>query len=494
MKKRIALLVKTIVFLSVLAMCLLATSLIVERKSSYHKNEMFMQEAEKGHIDAFVLGSSHVINGINPIQLFDEHGYTFYNLGGYGSVLLSSYWQFRLALAEHIPDLVVIDAYMLENDIRYIDDPGANVDSDELHLNIDRFPLSRTKIAAIDDMFEQQDKKYPFLADYIIYHDRWKELEADDFKRLTGTADINRLMGAVMEYEVHPAEFTYTDMQAGTLGRDTVGTTYLRRIIEDCLSRDVKVMVVTVPFLAMQENQEAAHTAEQIAEEYGVYSLNMLDIPGIIDYNMDMADAGHLNVIGSRKVTKYLGDYISSVTELTDHRGDEEYALWQQLSDEYEEEVIALSEGNENLYSQLLMLQLSAGQKTWALSMRGESMACADPVLIRSLKALGATENIDRAAAEGCSYFIVSDHGTVSDFAGDSEEEYTVDTSDGVLTYQPAGAIYRVLYLGDDRENNLLYSDDHAYTDIQMIFFEDGGITSRQYYTCDHFEYEYEQN
>lgn len=124
MKRKFLLLTKTVAFLLILLFCFMAVALVVERKSSYIKNEMYIQEAEKEHVDVFFLGSSHVINGINPVQLYDEQGITAYNLGGYGSVLLSSYWQFRLALERRIPDLVVIDAYMLENDIRYVDDPS----------------------------------------------------------------------------------------------------------------------------------------------------------------------------------------------------------------------------------------------------------------------------------------------------------------------------------------------------------------------------------
>ena len=111
MKRKFLLLTKTVAFLLILLFCFMAVALVVERKSSYIKNEMYIQEAEKEHVDVFFLGSSHVINGINPVQLYDEQGITAYNLGGYGSVLLSSYWQFRLALERRIPDLVVIDAY-----------------------------------------------------------------------------------------------------------------------------------------------------------------------------------------------------------------------------------------------------------------------------------------------------------------------------------------------------------------------------------------------
>ena len=263
-------------FLVLALACLYLVSLLVERKTSYLKNEMFFREASRDHIDVFFLGSSHVINGINPVQLYEEQGCTSYNLGGYGSVLLSSYWQFRMALPYTTPDLVVVDAYMLENDIRTMDDPASNVNSDELHLNIDRFPLSRTKIAAVNDMIADPGKRLQYLVDFSIYHDRWKELQAEDFERITGTAGINQMMGAELMYELHSAEFTWQDFPYGTLAQVTVSTTYLRRLIGECQSRGIRIAVVTVPYLAMQDGQDAAHTAEAICAEFGTPYLNML--------------------------------------------------------------------------------------------------------------------------------------------------------------------------------------------------------------------------
>ena len=493
MRKKLFIAVRDILFLILLLCCIIAASLLVERKSSFNKNEMFFKEAKKDHIDALILGSSHVINGINPLQLYEEYGYTSYNLGGYGSVLLSSYWQLMLALDHCTPKLVIIDSYMLENDVRYIDDPNANVSSDELHLNIDRFPLSRMKYHAINDMFENQDKKYAYWFDFIVYHDRWKELDSADFKRFTKDADINRMMGAVMDYETHSAEYEYVDYQAGTLEQETVGTHYLRMILNTCRDRGIQAVVVTVPFLAMAENQAAAHTADQIAAEYGFPSLNMLEVPGIIDINADMADPGHLNVLGCQKVTSYLGSYLSQTCPLTDHREDPSYEEWNKCLDEYHSELASMTEGNEDLYTQLMMYSLSGSEKTFVVSIRGDSAVYADPTLIRQLRSLGAGEALDMAVSEKCSYLLVSDHGNISEFAGDGEDVY-IETAEGSLTYTPASAIYRVLALNGDTENNYLYSDDHAYADVQLLGFSGGNLSSHQYYTCDHFTYDYDEN
>ena len=70
------------------------------------------------------------------------------------------------------------------------------------------------------------------------------------------------------------------------------------------------------------------------------------------------------------------------------------------------------------------------------------------------------------------------------------------DTTMGSIAYTPVADIYQALYINGDEENNVIYDDEHAYADIQMLFLgqeNDSGFESHQYYTCDHFEYGYSE-
>jgi hypothetical protein len=242
----------------------------------------------------------------------------------------------------------------------------------------------------------------------------------------------------------------------------------------------------------MQQGQQASRSADQIAQEYGVPSLNMLKGTGVIDYNTDMVDAGHLNILGATKATKCLGDFIKNNVELPDHRNEAGYERWQECAESFYEQLDEISRGNDNLYSQLLMLQQNQKNDNFVISIRGSSMVYADEILKRMLRALGAYGEFDRAIAEGKSYILISDHGHIYECAGDFDEEVDIDTTDGTLTYIAASDIYRILYFNGDTDNNLLYSDNHAYADIQLLFFEDERLAAHQYYTSDHFEYDYQ--
>ena len=137
------------------------------------------------------------------------------------------------------------------------------------------------------------------------------------------------------------------------------------------------------------------------------------------------------------------------------------------------------------------MLKLNQEKETYAVSIRGASSVYADSTLIRQLKLLGASDMLENAIANKCSYLLISDHGIITEFAGDGEER-TVETSGGTLTYIPASDIFRVLNINGDTEMNYLYSDDHAYADVQLLFLDEGTVSIQQFYTSEHFTYDFD--
>mgnify|MGYP002861187243 CR=1 FL=1 len=98
MKKTLANVFKSIIFLILLSLAIAATVVIVKRKESDYKYTDFFNEAKKDHIDVLFMGSSHVINAINPVFLFEEYGITSYNMGGHGAMLQATYWELEEAL------------------------------------------------------------------------------------------------------------------------------------------------------------------------------------------------------------------------------------------------------------------------------------------------------------------------------------------------------------------------------------------------------------
>ena len=177
MKRKINIALKCIFFTIAVGFILNAATIVLERKDSLYKYADFFDMAKKDQIDVLFIGSSHVINAINPTVLYNEYGYTSYNMGGHGSLLQSTYWELREALQYTTPKWVVVDAYMLEKNYRYLDDRDANPDEDEvntsveqLHLNMDVWPFNSLKVEAVNDLIQDKSIRREFLFNFLVYH------------------------------------------------------------------------------------------------------------------------------------------------------------------------------------------------------------------------------------------------------------------------------------------------------------------------------------
>ncbi len=497
MNKKVNLFLKTIVFLAIFAVCLSLVIVITERKESYIKNKAFFDEAKKDHIDVLFLGSSHVINGINPAVLYENYGITSYNLGGHGSLLQESYWQLIRALDYCEPEYVVVDAYMLEKNYQYLDlmdeessDEDRNTSIEQLHLNMDAYPLSKLKIAAVNELISDPEIRKEFLFDFLVYHDRWKELSGDDFGKFTGDIGINKIMGAEMRYGVKTDVDVYDKAPEGeTIPDITVGGEYLMKIIDECQRRGIGIVVTYLPFSATTTDQIAAESAEEIAAMYDVTCLNMLKVDGIIDEASDLNDHGHLNAIGAMKATNYIGQWLSENSDLEDHRTDAEYSSFDDACAAYNKEITDYAKDCTNLEEKINLLSQS-GDNT-IVFINEESAALYDAGIQHLIENLSGDNVIEEAAAQGGPYFLIIDKGTGEKYesAGMNALE-GINSSLGELCYVPVEKKFRLLYPTSDEEINYLYEDNHTSEDIQIISYgNDGEIISHLYFTSAGREY-----
>lgn len=486
-KKTLQVLIKSFIFIIILSACIFAVMIVLQRKDSRIKYADFFDEAKKDHIDVLFMGSSHVINGINPMELFEQYGFTSYNMGGHGSVMQATYWELIEALDYCTPKWVVVDAYMLEKNYQYLDEMDGSASESEiktsveqLHLNMDVWPLNKLKIAAISDLIKEQSVRNEFLFDFLIYHSRWNDLDSEDYKALFGKEERNSLMGAEMRYdvEISPVSYPYPS-ENETLGEHTVGQEYLMKIIDECQRRGIGVLVTYFPFCATTQDRIAANSAGVIANMYDVPYINMLDA-GIIDLNTDLNDIGHLNAAGAHKVTDYVGKWLYDNANLKDHRNDEDYADWMQRVLDYDDECIALACDNSNLYTQLEMLSLS--NVSSIIYFNHNSMVFSDDSIKSLIINISGTDIISTSVGP---YILINDVSCDKVFEAQGDD--TIDGADtmlGTMVYQPVEDRFRLLYAKENEEYNYLYDDEHLLYDIQIITYSNdtGEVLTHNYY------------
>lgn len=311
---------------------------LVQRKDSDYKyHDFFAQEED---FDVLFLGTSHIINGVFPMELWKDYGIVSYNFGGHANRIATSYWVMENALAYTTPKLIVMDIYYLCEQEKTFEDISY------LHISLDTFPFTLTKCRAVMDLLDdpfmekkiadgtatEDEKREPmgFLWDFSVYHPRWTYLEEDDFAAKAGVEK-----GAESRIGVigpRPADQLDPITPQNPPG-DTVGEQYLRRLIERCQSRGIDILLTYMPMPPSQPSQQEAGRGAKIAAEYGVGYIDFLDMD-VVDYGTDMYDGNyHLNPSGARKVTEYLGRYITEYYDIPDRRQDPAYSSWY---DDYE--------------------------------------------------------------------------------------------------------------------------------------------------------------
>lgn len=493
MKKKLFLGIKICCFCILLIGAFYLSCKVVQSKAADNRYAGFFEGAKDGTLDALIFGTSHVINGINPVQMYSETGITSFNMGAYGSPFSSIYWQMVLAFEEYEPKLVIVDSYMLEYDVRYQDDPNANATLEMQHNVLDAYPLSVMKLRACNDMFESNKTKLEFAFPFILYHDRWKELEKNDYLTLVGKGDDNKLKGADILYTLHADQYNYyANPDYNQLETETIGTQYFRRIILECQKRGIQVVAMSIPYNAQELGQRANGTARKICEEYGVPYCDMLGVEGLIDVNIDLSDSGHLNALGMKKATSYLGNWlinnnVTATAGMDDHRDDEEYSSWDSLAQKSEKKTRDEVLFQTDLYSQLMLMSMS--DEDFIIKINGSTEVYSDNTLLSLIRGINPDTEVLQAKESNQPFFLIKNNGVIEEFVGYGEAR-SWETNMGRLTYAPYADIYQVLQINDE-ETNYIYDDEHAYTDVQILFMDtpDDPFKHRRYYTCDHFEY-----
>lgn len=351
-----------IMVISLLMCSLYYLTKILEEKSSAMKYHDFFSQKED--FDVLFLGTSRVINGIFPMELWKDYGIVSYNLGGHQNELATSYWVMENALNHTTPEVVVVDCFCLSSNIK------TSENFSFVHLSLDAFPLNLTKISAAKDLLNDpvieeriaagtiqgrgtEDRSiWGILWNFSVYHSRWNELRQVDFD-LTGSLEKGAETRIGIEIPLTPDQVQSDEI----LQENTVGAEYIRKIIESCDSKGIDVLLIYLPSPTPYSTQiQEASAAQKIAEEYGVNYINFME-SDTINYNTDCYDSTtHLNPSGARKVTDYLGQYIMDHYSVADQRTNSDYSEWQEDYQQYAEFKLSNLKNQQSLDDYLMLL------------------------------------------------------------------------------------------------------------------------------------------
>lgn len=345
----------------ILTILLSKTTEILRMKSSEFKYSPFFEHAQD--YDVLFMGTSHVLNAVFPMELWNDYGITSYNFGGHANQLATTYWVLKNSLDYAKPKAVVIDCLMLEGMQKTADNFSY------VHQSLDAFPLSTTKIDTVNDLLEDEEvrklinegeitdaekrTKLSLLWDFSVYHTRWDENLGEDEFVTSSTLEY----GAESRVQIaSPGQIVINP--GTTFQNETVGMMYLKKMIDECQTNGIDVLLVYLPFPIENETQWiSANTVKKIAEEYNVNYINFQE-ENIVDFRTDCYDSNsHLNPSGAWKVTGYLGEYLTQNYNIKDHRGEDKYSYWDEDYTTYVNMKNNRLKGIKDLNSYLMLLE-----------------------------------------------------------------------------------------------------------------------------------------
>ncbi len=357
---------KAVCFMCLMLLILSITQKILENKFKYptdyedhlgHFKEF--EQLEKDTVDVISVGTSHVMYGVSPMEVYKNQGITLYNLAGSAQNMELSYLLLKKAFKTQTPKVVLLDVSSL-----FIDDfdnaPWRKT-ADNLSLDQNKIELAKAYANEYTGMSVSEAKTIPqklsaisqkskaacsILFPLYYYHNRWKELNEYD---VTDTNEMTYIKGYYMSTWVTGANSSIDDMNevanAANKEQEVVeeeitdgklhidkenirnystdisarNVNFLMQIKELCAANNAQLILFKIPSVSNPRAYAPSWTKLRSDEVKGLavsMDLKFLDLLYDIDIHMDMTSSfsdagGHLNYKGAKTVSEYIGYYLA---------------------------------------------------------------------------------------------------------------------------------------------------------------------------------------
>lgn len=290
----------------------------------------FYKEKE-GTIDVLYLGASTMRNGISPLEMWEEYGFTGYSRATSIQAPFISYNLLLETLETQDIKAVVMDATALAN-LTGKDDEMEG----KYHEAIDYMPMSDYKMQIIEEITDTGEfSGIDFMLPFYRYHDRWSDLGENDFTYRTWMEEYY-YKGQYPILRTSSYSFPDDYMEAGVV-QDTdfailgEAAEYFGKMFDICEERNITFVLMKTPVAVWDWNKHdmIAQYAEANHVEFIDFNLPELQEEIGFDARTDFCDEGrHPNISGAQKMSRYLGAYLTEKCELRDKRENDEYSAW----------------------------------------------------------------------------------------------------------------------------------------------------------------------
>lgn len=338
-KENLCILAKALLFAVLFSLIFYALTHIFVGKEKNQALALIERKVEEKY-DVILAGPSHMQYAIQPAQLFGEYGITSCNVSVVAQSIPTTYHVLKEMIERHDPELVVVDLYFIYR-------PEKIFSKQRVHQAFDHFPISKNKVAAIEDLVREDKKE--FYIPFLLYHSRWKELNRDDYMMYWSADETYQLLTGLTVYE----EPFVPLPEEETAEIPAVPLEYMEKMVQLCRNTDTQLLFTVIPYRADIETGEVSveylqglyNAAQKKAEQWGVGFINGLHYLEEInfDFKTDMSEFSHMNYSGAQKVTAFYGRYFREQYAIADHSKDESYAHWYEDYEKYQKQLRKLA-------------------------------------------------------------------------------------------------------------------------------------------------------
>lgn len=294
--------------------------------------------------DVLFLGTSHVLLGVSPMELYEDYGILSYSVASSGQPIECSYFLLKELYKTHCAKTVVLDvSAMFLNEDTYRT-TGLNEFWRYVLENLKGLDL-KYELAKNYSRYEWSDGFLSAIFPIIKYHSKWTDITKQSF--YSAQLDHYYSFGQYMISASNPIMIQREDIDyattvlsdyrgkktesvSGVITSEEIDTSlyeasisaenleYFLKIVEICRNHGSQLLLIKIPSMQLPQRHLSAWTLAksiQIKELAKSNDLNFIDllydVDSLISLETDSSDAGnHLNSLGAEKVSDYLGNYL----------------------------------------------------------------------------------------------------------------------------------------------------------------------------------------
>ena len=318
---------KAISFILIFLLLLTGVSYIVRTNGHIKDRFAGFYAEKKDSIDVLLCGSSTVATSFSSGYMWGEYGFTSYPISSNTQRPKAIRYLLEEAYKYQSPEVVVVELRMFtyEDDEMKNDEAHIREVTDNMKYSLGRFKTVRN----LTDGIETVEDKFSYYFDIIKYHSNWEMFfKPEELKKVTySSLDPDKgfeYPTKIMYHEEEVDRYIPTEeRRAIPLEQELV----LKDLLAFFKEKEQKALFVVTPCIYGTEYYAKMNYMKDIVEKEGFSYLNLHEC---VDYECatDYLDGGHSNILGAKKCSDALGNYITQKYVLEDKRNQEGFELW----------------------------------------------------------------------------------------------------------------------------------------------------------------------